>query len=448
MDGDLLAHGLGGAKDLPISPELAIAGSVAALVLSFTVLALAWRAPRYDPPRRGRPVPEGFARLVDSRGFAVALRLLGLLLLGYALVPLVLGEDLVINPFFGMFYVLLWVGLVPASLLLGPVWRALNPMRTLAAGLGRLTGGEPGRGLYDYPERWGYWPAVLGLYAFVWLELVHPHSTELGTVRLWVAAYAVVMVLGGLFFGQRFFERADPFEVYSTLVSHLSIWGRETQAPGEEPSGRLVVRSPLANLATVPAGPGLVGVVAVLFGSTAYDSFRESERWLTFVQDSGGAATLFNNVALLVFCAVTGLILAGATAATGVGPGTRRRELPGLFAHSIVPIIVGYIAAHYLSYLVEYGQTTVIQMSDPLSRGDNWFGTADLAVNYWLSYHPTFLANSKVAGVVLGHVLGVVAAHDRAVRLLPVRHQLTGQLPLLLAMVGFTVGGLYLLFAA
>jgi len=31
---------------------------------------------------------------------------------------------------------------------------------------------------------------------------------------------------------------------------------------------------------------------------------------------------------------------------------------------------------------------------------------------------------------------------------LPAKHQLTGQLPLLLAMVGFTVGGLYLLFAA
>ena len=52
------------------------------------------------------------------------------------------------------------------------------------------------------------------------------------------------------------------------------------------------------------------------------------------------------------------------------------------------------------------------------------------------------------AGEALGHVVGVVAAHDRAVKLLPKRHQLTGQLPLLVAMVGFTVGGLYLLFAA
>ena len=134
--------------------------------------------------------------------------------------------------------------------------------------------------------------------------------------------------------------------------------------------------------------------------------------------------------------------------ATGVTSDTPRRALPDLFAHSVVPIIVGYIVAHYLTYFVEYGQTTLIQLSDPFSRGDDYLGTADLQVNYWLSAHPTFLAVTKVLAVALGHVVGVVAAHDRAIRLLPRRHQLTGQLPLLVAMVGFTVGGLYLLFAA
>ena len=57
MGHDLLAHGLGGPKDLPISLSLAIAGAVAALVLSFVVLAFAWRTPRFDPATAGRPVP-------------------------------------------------------------------------------------------------------------------------------------------------------------------------------------------------------------------------------------------------------------------------------------------------------------------------------------------------------------------------------------------------------
>ena len=49
---------------------------------------------------------------------------------------------------------------------------------------------------------------------------------------------------------------------------------------------------------------------------------------------------------------------------------------------------------------------------------------------------------------VTGHVLGVIASHDRAIRLLPRRDQLTGQLPLLLVMVVYTGTGLYLLFGA
>lgn len=113
-----------------------------------------------------------------------------------------------------------------------------------------------------------------------------------------------------------------------------------------------------------------------------------------------------------------------------------------------MPIVVGYIFAHYLTYLVEGGQQTLIQASDPFSNGSNLLGTADLEVNYWLSYHPTLLASIKVVAVVVGHVLGVIAAHDRAVALLPRRHQLTGQLGLLASMVAFTVGGLFLLFAA
>jgi hypothetical protein len=198
----------------------------------------------------------------------------------------------------------------------------------------------------------------------------------------------------------------------------------------------------------VPVRPGLVAVVAVLFGSTAFDSFQDSSPWVRFGQSHVEQAYLLQNLGLLGFCVGLGLVFATGSAATGVGPEQDRRALPDLFAHSVVPIIVGYIVAHYLTYLVETGQQTLILMSDPMSDGSNLFGTADLAVNYWLSYHPTFLAVMKVIAVVIGHVLGVVAAHDRAVRLLPVRHQVIGQLSLLFAMVTFTVGGLYLLFAA
>ncbi|MFC5177451.1 hypothetical protein [Nocardioides taihuensis] len=437
---DVWAHGIGGAKDLPISPGLAIAGAVAALVVSFTVLAVAWREPRWDERTSGRPAPAWLSRIVDSHGWAIVLRVLGVLAAAYVALAAVFGKDLLTNPVFGIFYVWWWIGLVPLSLLLGPVWRAISPARTVNWAFAKVSGSDPDQGLYDYPDWLGTWPAALGLYAFVWMELVYPHGTELGPVRLWLAAYAAVMLVGGAVFGNTFYERADPFEVYSSLVAKLSVWGRRDD--------QLVVRSPLANLDTTVPRAGLVAVLAVLFGSTGFDSFRESTRWLQVIQNTSTSPYVLNNLALLGFCVGVGVIFTVGTMTTGVAPGTDRWQLPRQFAHSIVPIIVGYVFAHYLTYLVEYGQQVLILASDPLSRGDNWFGTGNLQVNYWLSYHPTFLAVSKVAFVVGGHVLGVIAAHDRAVRLLPRRHQLTGQLPLLAAMIIFTVGGLYLLFAA
>ena len=440
-DRDILAHGIGGAQDLPIPPELAIAGAVAALTVSFTVLAVAWRTPRFDTAT-GRPAPVWLSGLAQSTAFRVALRLFGLVVFGWALMSAVFGKDVLINPFFGMFYVVLWVGIVPLSLLFGPFYKAVSPVRTINLLFARVSGSDPDVGLFRYPERLGNWPAALGLYAFVWFELVYPFSTQLGPLRLWYAAYVAAMLIGGALFGNGFYEKADPFEVYSTLVGHLSMWGRSDR--GDE----LVIRSPMANLAQVVPRPGLVAVVAVLFGSTAFDSFRDANVWVRHLQDSTVSPLLQNNLMLLGFCVAVGVLFSTATATTGVDKGQRRTALPSLFAHSMTPIIVGYITAHYLSYLLEEGQRTLTQMSDPFTRGDNYLGTGDLTVNAWLSYHPSVLATTKVVAVVIGHVLGVVAAHDRAIELLPKRHQLTGQLPLLIVMVGFTVSGLYLLFAA
>ncbi|WP_246354845.1 hypothetical protein [Nocardioides ungokensis] len=153
-DGISLAHGIGGARDLPISPELAIAGGVAALVVSFTVLAVAWRSPRYDEATSGRLAPALLARLVDSTAFRAALRVVGMVLLVYSAVAAVLGKDLLTNPIFGIFYVWWWVGLVPLSLLLGPVWKAISPVRTINLAFAKVSGSDPDRGLYDYPSAW------------------------------------------------------------------------------------------------------------------------------------------------------------------------------------------------------------------------------------------------------------------------------------------------------
>jgi hypothetical protein len=115
-------------------------------------------------------------------------------------------------------------------------------------------------------------------------------------------------------------------------------------------------------------------------------------------------------------------------------------------AHSLIPIVVRYIFAHYLSYLGERGQETFVRLGDPLGRGWNLFGLRNAEVSYFLSSHPSVLATPKVACVVAGHIAAVVAAHDKALRLLPQGHQPTAQLAMMLVMVGYTFTGLYLLF--
>ena len=260
-------------------------------------------------------------------------------------------------------------------------------------------------------------------------------------MRLWLAAYLALMLIGAAVFGDTWFARADPFEVYSDLVAKLSFWGRD--------GDRLVMRNPLTNLATIRPLPGLLPVVAVLFGSTAFDTYKDQLAWVNFVSRVGLPSILTNSLGLLVFCLVVAATFTVAAMSTGVqtdGPsGVRRRELPGLLAHSVVPIVVGYMTAHYLSYFVEQGQMTLIQLSDPMVRGDNYLLTGNWSVEYWLSFHPALLAVLKVLAIVVGHIVGVVVAHDRAISLLPARHHVTGQLGMLLVMLVYTATGLYLL---
>ncbi len=434
----VFAHGVGGAQDLPLPLSLALGGGAAALGVSFIVLALSWRRPRFHGDTGGRALPEWLDRALGPDGVATwLLRVLGLLVTGYVGWAAIAGPDTAVNPTFIVVFVLLWVGLVPASLLFGPVYAALNPVRTVHRLLTRVTGGDPDVGVTTLPAWVGLWPAAVGLFGFVYLELVYPESNYLSSVRLWFAIYVAVLLLGAAVFGDRWIAVADPFEVYSRLVSHLSWFGRRAD-------GRLVARAPLHNLDAVPQQPGLLAVVSVLLGSTAFDSFKESLTWLEVLQKVGGSTHLVETLALAGFCIAVGGLFALATMLAG---GPDRRRLPRAFAHSLVPIIVGYITAHYLTLFVETGQRGLIELSDPMGTGADLLGTADLQVNYWLSNHQAFLAWTKVAAIVGGHVLGVVAAHDRALKVLPARHQLSGQVPLLMLMVGYTVGGLYLLLS-
>jgi len=433
-------HGIGGATDLPIPLPAAVIAGVTALVASFAILMVAWREPRYYGRQHGKLLPASIGTALDSPFFQWSIRGLGLVFFGYATWAMIFGPDLITNPTLGIFYVLVWVGLVPASLLFGPIVRLLNPLRTLHLLLTKMIRINPDKGLVSYPRRLGYWPASLGLFGFVWQELVNPSSTYVSSVQLWLAIYAGAMLIGAAAYGQIWFARADPFEVFATLIGKLSIWGRDAQ-------GRPLVRSPLANLAYVEIAPGLVAVVSVLLGSTSFDSFKATSRWYAMTSPLAGHELAINSLGLVGFCAFITITFATAARATP-SAFTSKEALPNLYASSVIPIIVGYFVAHYLTYFYQMSQQTLIQLSDPLAQGANLLGTASWQLHYGLSNFPTPLAITKVTAIVVGHILGAVMAHDRAVATIPRSNRLKGQLAMMATMVGYTTVGLFLLFSS
>ncbi len=434
----VLAHGIGGRADLPVPLALALYAAGLTVVVSFLALVLLWRRPRLTGDAAGRPLPAWLERVVDGPVLRPVLRgvvlLLTLLVVVVALFgPLSANDNLA--PY--VLYVTLWVGLIPASLLLGPVWAWVNPLRTLHAGLSRLTGPAPAA---DRLPALGYWPAALALLCFVWLELVLPGRAEPRTVGVFLVLYGVVQLVAGLWFGAGWFARGDGFEVYSTLIGRMSLFGRRQD-------GRLVVRSPLDGVDGLRPERGLVAVVVVLLGSTGYDGLSRIQWWQEGPGRTAYLSAVPGTMGLLSAIAVATLLYVGATVLGGVLSRSEPGRQPGLYVHSLVPIAVGYAIAHYFSLLLLDGQATWILASNPFAQpGVDLFGTYGRAVDYTAVSTRT-IANVQVSSIVVAHVLGVVLAHDRAVRENP-RRATVGQVPLVAVMVAFTVGGLSLLLSA
>lgn len=435
----LLAHGIGGRQDLPLPLSHVVIGAAIAVIVSFVAVGGLWRTPWLTDGTRGRALPTAVQATIDAPAVRWTLRLSALVVTGYVGVAAVFGPDDALNPTAYVVYVLFWVGVPFASALFGPVWKVLNPLRTVHAALAWALRVPRKDGLARMPRGLGYWPAAAGLLAFTWLELVAPGATTTNVLRLWFGVYALVHLGAALIFGDRWFGRCDAFEVYSSLIGRLSPLGRRAD-------GQLVVRNPARGLAGVPVRPGLVATVCVLLGSTAYDGAAASPGWISFVQSSAVPEVLLGTIGLIATVGVAAVLYRAAVAAAG-RLGESGDGLAGSFAHSLVPIAFGYVVAHYFSLLLFEGQHALILLSDPLGTGANLLGTAGRGVDYTL-VSGTAIALIQVAAVVIGHVAGVVSAHDRAVALFPLREAIVGQMPLLILMVGYTVGGLTLLFAS
>ena len=237
----------------------------------------------------------------------------------------------------------------------------------------------------------------------------------------------------------------DGFQVASQLYGRLSVLGRRPL------DRRWVLRNPLDGVASTPVLPGLAATVCVMLGSTVYDAGANSTLWIRVVQSDVLGPVAIGTLGLVaVVLVVFGLYL-GAVALAGVlgGDAAQVREMPGLFASSIVPIALGYVVAHYYSLLVLTGQQTVGYLADPLGTGaGTCSGLAGRALlTGWVQ--PTFVATFQVLRDRRRPRARRRPRPRPGRRPVPARARPSlGQIPLLCLMVLFTVGGLLLLFAA
>ena len=413
---NLVAHGIGSVQDLPVPTWLFYWGATVVLVVSFVLLGALWRRPVLGSREHGRALDATVCRLVLGP-LRIAAQLLSVALFGLVWAAALVGDT---DPFRNLaptwVYVIFWLGVPALSVVFGNVWRGLSPWRALADGFVwvRERTGADVRPLAEYPERLGRWPGAVVIFAFVTLELAYSDPASPRALAFAIALYTYVALFGMAAFGREQWERTG--EGFAVLFGLLAL-----VAPLHAEDGRLRLRWPLTGLAGAERLPGTVAFVSVMLGSVLFDGYSRTTTWqdlmadleAPYVVDRHGLGELLVTVAsiggLLTGVLLIALAYEAACALARSAVNAPRSLVPD-FLRSLVPIAFVYVVPNL----------TVI------SPNTTWY--------------------AQVGALVAGHVAGLAVAHDRAVTIFPdKRDALRSQYPLLLLMVLYTVGGLWVL---
>ena len=446
-----LAHGVVGRADLPIPQWLFGWAATAVLVVSFVGLAVLWPRPRLEEPteRRILSVP----KLLDPICGAIGVALFVVLVYaGFAG-----AQEAQTNVVPTFVFVIFWVGIAMFSALFGDVFRAFNPWRAIARGAA-ASAGRVGRGALPapmpYPAALGRWPAAAGIVAFVWLEVVYADRGDPSKLAVFALIYAAIQLVGMSLYGIAAWTRhGDAFSSYFGMFARIS--------PLRWERGAVYRRPPLSGLAQLDAVPGTVALLCAMIGTTSFDGFSAGPAWgeiaprmTDSLRNIGFSQATSLEIAftiglIVVVSLVAALYQLGVRGMRSVGnAGLSVDQLTASFAHSQAPIALAYVVAHYFSLLFVNGQAIGYLVSDPLGSGANIFGTANATVDYgWIS--ATTIWYVQVAALVIGHVAGLILAHDRAlVTFEDGRAATRSQYWMLAVMIAFTSLGLWLLSAA
>jgi len=421
-----LGHSLTERYQAPLPLIVYIIGAALAVAMSFVFVMLrnsraeATEAVEAAP----RPVPKWLSGLLMALGIVAWVWIVAQTLSGGA------GDGDVASLFLWVYG---WVGVALICALIGPAWAWIDPFTTLHRALGwiggrlGLSGGKPA----DYPARLGRWPAVIGFGIMVWIELVARISGG-RTLGLLLIAYTFVTLAGMSYFGREAWRRnAEIFSVWFGILGRLA----PVALVGEPEDGLVRRRSFGSGLLNGGWYVAQLVIIALATGSIIYDGLSQTQIYF----DLFGGVDLFGLPILretLIATAFTGgLVLVVLFVA--------RRLNVGALCAGLLPVAVGYLIAHYLTYLLVDGQRIISAINDPLLRGDNLL-PINLAFYEPMSFlPPAVLWSIQLAAVVGGHVVGAWAGHaalaDRDGELDKTSRALSlAQLPLAALMIALT----------
>ncbi len=384
----VLGHALNPTYTSRLPLAVYLAGAAMTVALSFLfVLA---RDVRATPPSTSGPghLPPTAVR--------VGLRVIGLLGWAWIVAQGIAGgaSDGSVAPLF--LWVYGWVGLAIVSAVIGPAWQFMDPFSGLydlgAWVLRRL--GVRAWTPADYPDWLGRWPAIIAFAGFVWLELVDAGGgpSTLFVVLIGYTAFTLAMMAQ---FGRDTWRaNGETFTVWFRLLGRLAPYGLADE------DGRVRRRPFVSGLLEGGWRTSDAVLIALAVGSILFDGLSQTQIWFDLFGAPGipgVSLLLFGWLGLLVLAALMLTRVVG-VAATGAG---------------LLPIALGYLIAHYLTYLLITGQNILVAISDPFQKGWDLFGTAFYSASgAWLP--PGLVWTIQLAAVVGGHMLGAWAGHVNA----------------------------------
>lgn len=464
------AHGFAERYDLPVPLHLYVAGSAAAVALSFVVVAYFVRG---DRTVRRYPtfnlLGTAVGRIVASQMVRFLLRLFTVFMLVLVVVAGIIGDA---DPFKNIapttVWVIWWVGFAYVSGMLGDLWALLNPWRTVFEWVqwlyGKLQSGKR-FGLHrDYPERLASWPAAILFVWFIWAELIWPASDTPAELSQIVITYSVITWVGMFIFGSRNWLRHG--EVFTVLFGLLARFA-PTEYVAERQEWNLRPWA-VGLLPDTPMSLSQTVFVLLMLSSVTFDGLLATPLWgeiaqwmlmsdlvrplILLLQDvTGNAIAAIGTIAMIVFLVLFQFMYAAFCGLMYLATPARARaglsigELARLFVLSLVPIALAYHLAHYLSFLLIVGQYMIPLASDPFGFGWDLFGTKlyfpDIAI-----VNAKFVWITSVIAIVTGHIFAVWLAHVVALRRFrDSKAALRSQIPMLFLMVSYTMLSLWIL---